>query len=116
MGASKKTRDAKWAGLRLLLVLCGTMADHDDSKAIPAWGEAHLAFLRGYRPYHHGVPGGHWLTSTGVSRVHSIGRSSLQRRSIALAQRSWHKKHGHLPALPHQSYLKASDKKIIKLA
>jgi predicted transposase YbfD/YdcC len=46
----------------LLLVVCGTMADCDDYDAISAWGEAHLAFLRRYLPYHHGVPGGRWLT------------------------------------------------------
>ena len=46
----------------LLLVVCGTMADCDDYDAIAAWGDAHLAFLRRYLPYHHGVPGGRWLT------------------------------------------------------
>ena len=37
----------------LLLVVCGTIAD---------WGEAHPAFLRRHLPFHHGVPGGRWLT------------------------------------------------------
>jgi predicted transposase YbfD/YdcC len=46
----------------LLLVVCGTMADCDDYEAIAAWGKAHLPFLRRYLPYHHGVPGGRWLT------------------------------------------------------
>jgi predicted transposase YbfD/YdcC len=46
----------------LLLVVCATMADCDDYDAIAAWGEAHMAFLRRYLPYHHGVPGGRWLT------------------------------------------------------
>jgi hypothetical protein len=46
----------------LLLVVCATMADCDDFDAISAWGEAHLAFLRRYPPYLHGVPGGRWLT------------------------------------------------------
>lgn len=46
----------------LLLVVCATMADCDDFDAIAAWGEAHLAFLRRYLPYYHGVPGGRWLT------------------------------------------------------
>lgn len=46
----------------LLLVVCGTMADCDDYDGIAAWGEAHLAFLRRYLPYDHGVPGGRWLT------------------------------------------------------
>lgn len=46
----------------LLLVVCGTMADCDDYEGIAAWGEAHLAFLRQYLPYHYGVPCGRWLT------------------------------------------------------
>jgi predicted transposase YbfD/YdcC len=46
----------------LLLVVCGTIADCDDYEAIAAWGAAHVGFLRGYLAYHHGVPGGRWLT------------------------------------------------------
>lgn len=46
----------------LLLVVCGTIADCDDYDHIAAWGEAQLDFLRRYLPYHHGVPGGRWLT------------------------------------------------------
>jgi len=46
----------------LLLVVCGTIADCDDYDHIAAWGEAHLPFLRRLQPYHHGVPGGRWLT------------------------------------------------------
>jgi predicted transposase YbfD/YdcC len=46
----------------LLLVVCGTIADCDDYDHIAAWGEAHLPFLRELLPYHHGVPGGRWLT------------------------------------------------------
>src|SRR5215510_10906655 len=46
----------------LLLVVCGTIADCDDYDSIAEWGEAHLGFLRRYMPYHHGVPGGRWLT------------------------------------------------------
>lgn len=46
----------------LLLVVCGTIADCDDYEHIAAWGEAHLPFLRTILPYHHGVPGGRWLT------------------------------------------------------
>jgi predicted transposase YbfD/YdcC len=46
----------------LLLVVCGTIADCDDYDHISAWGEAHLPFLREMLPYHHGVPGGRWLT------------------------------------------------------
>lgn len=46
----------------LLLAVCGTIADCDDYDHIAAWGEAHLPFLREMSPYHHGVPGGRWLT------------------------------------------------------
>lgn len=46
----------------LLLVACGTICDCDDYDGIADWGKAHLAFLRRYLPYHHGVPGGRWLT------------------------------------------------------
>ncbi len=46
----------------LLLVVCGTIADCDDYEGIAEWGEAHLAFLRRFLPYHHGVPGARWLT------------------------------------------------------
>jgi predicted transposase YbfD/YdcC len=45
----------------LFLVVCGTMADCDDFDGIALWGEAHLAFLRRYLPFHHGVPCGRWL-------------------------------------------------------
>jgi len=46
----------------LLLVICGSIADCDDYEGIAEWGEAHLAFLRRFLPYHHGVPGARWLT------------------------------------------------------
>jgi predicted transposase YbfD/YdcC len=46
----------------LLLTVCGTIADCDDYDAIGAWGEQHLAFLRRFLPFHHGVPTGRWLT------------------------------------------------------
>lgn len=46
----------------LLLVVCGTIADCDDYDGIAEWGEAHLALLRRFLPYHHGVPGARWLT------------------------------------------------------
>jgi predicted transposase YbfD/YdcC len=45
----------------LLLVVCGTIADCDDYEGIAEWGEAHLAFLRRFLPFHHGVPGARWL-------------------------------------------------------
>ena len=46
----------------LLLAVCGTIVDCDDYDAIAAWGESHLDFLRGFLPFHHGVPCGRWLT------------------------------------------------------
>jgi len=46
----------------LLLVVCGTIADCDDYEGIAEWGEEHIGFLRGFLPYHHGVPGARWLT------------------------------------------------------
>jgi predicted transposase YbfD/YdcC len=46
----------------LLLVVCGTICDCDDYEAIADWGEAHLATLRRFLPYHFGVPCGRWLT------------------------------------------------------
>ena len=46
----------------LLLVVCGTISDCDDYEGIAEWGEAHLAFLRRFLPYDHGVPGARWLT------------------------------------------------------
>jgi len=46
----------------LLLVVCGTICDCDDYDGIAEWGAAHLDVLRRYLPFHHGVPGGRWLT------------------------------------------------------
>ena len=46
----------------LLLSVCGTIADCDSYDAIGAWGEQNLSFLRGFLPFHHGVPTGRWLT------------------------------------------------------
>lgn len=46
----------------LLLVVCGTICDCDDYELIALWGERHVAFLRRYLPYDHGVPCGRWLT------------------------------------------------------
>lgn len=38
----------------LFLVVCATVCDCDDYEDIAGWGEAHLDFLRRYRPYDHG--------------------------------------------------------------
>src|SRR5215207_6761129 len=45
----------------LLLVVCGTICDCEDYDLMAEWGQEHLAVLRRYLPYHHGVPGGRWL-------------------------------------------------------
>jgi predicted transposase YbfD/YdcC len=45
----------------LLLVVCATIAGCDDYDEIAAWGEARLAFLRRFLPYHWGVPCEDWL-------------------------------------------------------
>lgn len=44
------------------MVVFGTICDCDDYDLIADWGAACLDFLRRYLPYHHGVPGGRWLT------------------------------------------------------
>ncbi len=55
----------------LLLAVCGTIADCDDYDAIGAWGESHLAFLRRFLPFYHGVPTGRWLTIM-MNRINPI--------------------------------------------
>jgi predicted transposase YbfD/YdcC len=40
----------------LLLLLCGTLAGADDFVEIALWGGEHLAFLRRFLPYRHGIP------------------------------------------------------------
>jgi DDE_Tnp_1-associated/Transposase DDE domain len=45
----------------LLLVVCGTIASGDDYDDIVDWGEAHLAFLRGFAEFHFGIPCADWL-------------------------------------------------------
>lgn len=45
----------------LFLVSCATIAGCDDYDEITAWGEHHLAFLRGYSEYFFGVPKEDWL-------------------------------------------------------
>lgn len=45
----------------LFLVTCASIAGCDDYDEIAAWGEHHLAFLRGYSEYFFGVPKEDWL-------------------------------------------------------
>src|SRR4051812_48978032 len=52
----------------LLLVTCATLASCDDFDDIVAWGKDHLAVLRRFSPFHHGIPGERWLRAL-VNRV-----------------------------------------------
>src|SRR3954447_6182825 len=52
----------------LLLVTCATIASCDDFDDIVAWGTHHLAVLRRFSPFHHGIPGARWLRAL-VNRV-----------------------------------------------
>ena len=59
----------------------GTIASCDDYDDIVDWGEAHLAFLRRFLPYFHGIPCADWLRTLmnrvdpedpGPRKVHSL--------------------------------------------
>jgi predicted transposase YbfD/YdcC len=52
----------------LLLVTCATIASCDDFDDIVAWGKHHLAFLRHFCEFHHGVPCERWLRAL-VNRI-----------------------------------------------
>ena|SRR5687768_7576778 len=52
----------------LLLVTCATIASCDDFDDIVAWGKYHLAILRRFSPFHHGIPGERWLRAL-INRV-----------------------------------------------
>src|ERR1700674_4467019 len=54
----------------LLLVTCATIASCDDFDDIVAWGTHHLAFLRRFSEFHHGIPCERWIRSL-VNRVDS---------------------------------------------
>ena len=41
--------------------MCGTIAGNDDYEDITDWGQAHLAFLRGFSAFHFGIPCADWL-------------------------------------------------------
>src|ERR1700680_1866966 len=55
----------------LLLVTCATIASCDDFDDIVAWGKHHLAFLRRFSEFHHGIPCERWLRAL-VNRVDPI--------------------------------------------
>jgi predicted transposase YbfD/YdcC len=52
----------------LLLVTCATIASCDDFDDIVAWGNHHLAFLRRFCEFHHGIPCERWLRAL-VNRI-----------------------------------------------
>ena len=52
----------------LLLVTCATIASCDDFDDIVAWGKHHLAFLRRFSEFHHGIPCERWLRAL-VNRI-----------------------------------------------
>jgi predicted transposase YbfD/YdcC len=55
----------------LLLLTCATIASCDDFDDICAWGRHHLAFLRGFSQFHHGIPCERWMRKL-VNRVDPI--------------------------------------------
>ncbi len=55
----------------LLLVTCATIASCDDFDDIVAWGKHHLAFLRRFSEFHHGIPCERWLRHL-VNRIDPI--------------------------------------------
>jgi len=55
----------------LLLVTCATIASCDDFDDIVAWGTHHLAFLRRFSEFHHGIPCERWIRSL-VNRIDPI--------------------------------------------
>jgi predicted transposase YbfD/YdcC len=55
----------------LLLVVCATIASCDDFDDIVAWGKHHLAFLRRFSDFHHGIPCERWLRAL-VNRVDPV--------------------------------------------
>jgi predicted transposase YbfD/YdcC len=55
----------------LLLVTCATIASCDDFDDIVAWGKHHLAFLRRFCDFHHGIPCERWLRAL-VNRIDPV--------------------------------------------
>src|SRR5882672_4636489 len=55
----------------LLLVTCATIASCDDFDDIVAWGKHHLAFLRRFSEFHHGIPCERWLRAL-VNRIDPV--------------------------------------------
>jgi predicted transposase YbfD/YdcC len=69
----------------MLLVVCGTICDCEDFDLIADWGEAHLAFLRRFLPYDHGVPCGRWLNIM----INRTGPALFQAAFTAWVRETW---------------------------
>jgi predicted transposase YbfD/YdcC len=74
----------------MFLVVCGTICDCDDFDLIADWGEAHLAFLRRFLPYHHGVPCGRWLNIM----INRTGPALFQAAFTAWVRETWPERPG----------------------
>jgi predicted transposase YbfD/YdcC len=66
----------------LFLVVCATIANCDDYDDIVDWGEANLAFLRGFSPFHFAIPCADWLRSL-MNRIDPEAFSSAFRAWVA---------------------------------
>jgi hypothetical protein len=64
----------------LLLVVCGTIADCDDSTISSLGGEAHLDFLRRYAPFAHSVPR---LRTQLIHHLKSMASVTVARKFLA---------------------------------
>ena len=93
----------------LLLAVCGTMADCDDFDAIADWGQAHLAFLRRYLPYHHGVPGGRWLNLL----MNRISPALFSAAFTAWVRETWPQPPDHV-AIDGKTLRRSHDRKLDK--
>jgi len=76
----------------LLLVTCATIAACDDFDDIVAWGKYHLAILRRFSPFHHGIPGERWLRAL-VNRVDPLLFGRCFESWIAAL---WPDRHAHI--------------------
>src|SRR5215210_8060759 len=65
----------------LLLVTCATIASCDDFDDIVAWGKDHLAVLRRFSQFHHGIPCQRWLRAL-VNRVDPICSAAALRPGL----------------------------------
>jgi len=66
----------------LFLVVCATIANCDDYEDVVDWGEANLAFLRGFGEFHFGAPCADWLRAL-MNRLDPDGFAAAFRASVA---------------------------------